>query len=277
MKVYCLFLILIFTSNYAQKISLVGNSVKPFPYSEKIIDNSTYNIYYEVKFKKDPRNSKKIEEAICLLRLGDNYSMFSDYNSVRSDSLSEIYSHKTQISAKEFNLYNNFIEKWNIYVLKDFKQAKNIIQDYAKETYQYEDNKYKFDWKLENESKEILGYICHKATTEYKGRKYVAWYAKDIPINNGPYLFQDLPGLIMEIEDSKSNYYFKVIALDHKPGNIYLKTGKNILQTSREKFRQLQKNVHENPSIYSEPIYDSSGNQINIKMKSKPYNPIELE
>jgi len=174
-------------------------------------------------------------------------------------------------------MYNNFIEKWKITILKDFKHNKNIIQDYAKGIYQYEEKHFKFDWKLENETKEILGYVCQKALTEYRGRKYIAWYSKDLPMNNGPYVFQDLPGLIMEIGDSKDHYHFKAIAIDHKPSKIYLKTGKHVLEVSRERFRKVQKNVHENPGFYSKPIYDANGEPINIKLKSKPYNPIELE
>ncbi|KMQ64302.1 hypothetical protein ACM46_08385 [Chryseobacterium angstadtii] len=277
MKIFYLLLIVGFGLAKSQKISLVGNSMKPFPYSEKIVGESNNNIYYDVQLTKDTKRSKKPKEAVCVLRLGENFSVFSDYNGIKSDSLSEKYSHKTEINAKEFSLYNNFIENWNIYTLKDLKENKIIIQDYAVEMYQYEESQPKFDWKLEKETKEILGYICQKATTEYRGRKYIAWYAKDIPINNGPYIFQGLPGLIMEIEDTKDHYHFKAIAMDKRNSKIYLKTEKHILHVSREKFREVQKNIHENPGFYSAPIYDADGKAIDMARKSKPYNPIELE
>jgi hypothetical protein len=40
--------------------------------------------------------------------------------------------------------------------------------------------------------------------------------AKEIPINNGPYIFQNLPGLILELEDSDNNFHFTAIAMDKK-------------------------------------------------------------
>ena len=27
----------------------------------------------------------------------------------------------------------------------------------------------------------VLGYTCHKATTRFRGRDYIAWYTEEIP------------------------------------------------------------------------------------------------
>lgn len=58
-----------------------------------------------------------------------------------------------------------------------------------------------FNWKIENETKEILGYQCKKATMTFRGRNYTAWFAPKIPISDGPWKFSGLPGLILEITD----------------------------------------------------------------------------
>lgn len=50
------------------------------------------------------------------------------------------------------------------------------------------------DWRLTNESKIIMNLSCHKAITEFRGRKYVAWYTPDIPVGYGPRNFYGLPG-----------------------------------------------------------------------------------
>lgn len=34
------------------------------------------------------------------------------------------------------------------------------------------------------------------ATTQFRGLTYTAWFALDIPINEGPWKFHGLPGLI---------------------------------------------------------------------------------
>jgi GLPGLI family protein len=54
-------------------------------------------------------------------------------------------------------------------------------------------------WTFQPESKKILGYECKKALTKFRGRDYVAFYCPSIPISNGPYKFQGLPGLILEV------------------------------------------------------------------------------
>ena len=65
-------------------------------------------------------------------------------------------------------------------------------------------------WKLENEFSTILNYKVQKATTEFGGRKWTAWFAKEIPIQDGPYKFNKLPGLILKIEDAKQNHVFEL-------------------------------------------------------------------
>lgn len=55
------------------------------------------------------------------------------------------------------------------------------------------------DWSITNESKNWEGYALSKATTTFRGRKYEAWFAFEIPINAGPWKFSGLPGLILEV------------------------------------------------------------------------------
>lgn len=79
------------------------------------------------------------------------------------------------------------------------------------DTYIVSENIPKINWKLESEiTKKIDSYTCYKATTNFRGRKYTAWYSLDYPIQMGPWKFNGLPGLIMEIYDDTSRYYWGV-------------------------------------------------------------------
>lgn len=49
-----------------------------------------------------------------------------------------------------------------------------------------------------------------KATTTYLGRNWVAWYDETIPINDGPFLFKGLPGLIVELQDEHGYFNWKL-------------------------------------------------------------------
>ena len=55
-------------------------------------------------------------------------------------------------------------------------------------------------WELLDGRKTILGYKCSLAKGVHRGKRYNAWYASDIPYSDGPWKFNGLPGLILEIE-----------------------------------------------------------------------------
>lgn len=69
------------------------------------------------------------------------------------------------------------------------------------------------NWKIEKETKKILGYDCKKATTEYRGRKYEAYFAEKIPTTDGPWKFSGLPGTILEIYDSEKKLTIEAIGV----------------------------------------------------------------
>lgn len=66
-----------------------------------------------------------------------------------------------------------------------------------------------FKWDIENiETKKIGDYICKKAATSFRGRNYIAWYTLDFPTQFGPWKFNGLPGLIMEVYDETNRYHW---------------------------------------------------------------------
>lgn len=118
------------------------------------------------------------------------------------------------------------------------------------------------DWKLENESKKLNGYIVKKATAKLYNRKWVAWYAPDLPIQDGPYVFHGLPGLIIKIEDELKSQIFELTGIKNlKPYHrdyIPYYFDKRLITIDDKKWTNLLKDFHENP--YAEDIADSSPN-----------------
>lgn len=74
--------------------------------------------------------------------------------------------------------------------------------------YSYEETPGQLQWTIGDASKEILGYECIAAETDYHGRHWTAWFAPEIPIQNGPWKFDGLPGLILEAECDGGLYRF---------------------------------------------------------------------
>lgn len=51
---------------------------------------------------------------------------------------------------------------------------------------------------IEDSTKNILGYECMKAETDYHGRRWTAWFTPEIPVQDGPWKLHGLPGLVIE-------------------------------------------------------------------------------
>lgn len=89
----------------------------------------------------------------------------------------------------------------------------------------YEETPEEWNWEIGSDSKEILGYECIKATTDFHGRRWTVWFTPEIPVHNGPWKFDGLPGLIMEAISDDGLYSFTAIGIQEtdKPiGEVYL-------------------------------------------------------
>lgn len=88
----------------------------------------------------------------------------------------------------------------------------HIIFDFAKDSiynqnmifvkpYYVADKIFSPKWQIVKEYKTIGNYECQKATTNFRGRNYIAWFAEKIPVSFGPWKLNGLPGLILEVQD----------------------------------------------------------------------------
>lgn len=66
-------------------------------------------------------------------------------------------------------------------------------------------------WQLSTETKKSGDYLLQKATTNFGDRTWTAWFNPEININEGPYKFRGLPGLIFEIEDEQHFFKFSLL------------------------------------------------------------------
>jgi GLPGLI family protein len=63
-------------------------------------------------------------------------------------------------------------------------------------------------WEIADSTRNILDYDCGMATCSYRGREWTAWFAVDIPIQDGPWKLSGLPGLILEASESTGQHHF---------------------------------------------------------------------
>lgn len=88
------------------------------------------------------------------------------------------------------------------YVVKDFhKESLKVYDRWADELGTYEEPLGEISWKIESDSvRNILGYDCIMAESDYHGRHWRAWFTPEIPVSDGPWKLRGLPGLILLAE-----------------------------------------------------------------------------
>lgn len=99
-------------------------------------------------------------------------------------------------------------------------------------------------WKLTKQAKKIGNYNCFKAIAlDADGAlsNISAWYSVDIPIPFGPNRYNNLPGLIIKLEDDLVTYTAKKITLNKK--NIKIDKPTNGVKLSEQEFREKFKGV----------------------------------
>ena len=75
------------------------------------------------------------------------------------------------------------------------------------EPYLLQESLPRLEWKLEGETRELGGLKVYKATADFRGRLYTAWYHPDIPLPIGPWKLQGLPGVILEAYDAEAFFH----------------------------------------------------------------------
>ncbi|HSF45564.1 MAG TPA: GLPGLI family protein [Chitinophagaceae bacterium] len=94
--------------------------------------------------------------------------------------------------------------------------------DLRKKSFFVSDSLYPMKWKITAEERMIDSIRCIKATCEFRGREYVAWFSPNIPLSFGPWKMGGLPGLIVDLQDSGENLLIRLKRLSQKDVAINL-------------------------------------------------------
>jgi GLPGLI family protein len=181
MKIKISFLILLIYGILPARSQTKGTINYKFIFNDKIM-GSTIN--YVIYFNKD----KSIE-------LGVNANIKSGKISENSDMV--VTNNKT------------------LFLLKDFKTKQIIFADYlGANPCLINDTLPDFKWTITKEKNKVLNFNCTKAITTFRGRNYIAWYTDDVPVQNGPWKFCGLPGLIIKISDDKQIFNYELTGIN---------------------------------------------------------------
>lgn len=103
-------------------------------------------------------------------------------------------------------------------------------------------------WEMGDSIKTVMGYECQQAVADYHGRRWTAWFAPEIPVQEGPWQLYGLPGLIMEAETDGGEYRFEISGLVNAVENIEPIPGNHdFIKTERKKHLRAKKQHMLNP------------------------------
>lgn len=173
-------------------LTIIFSLIFGFYYSQ------THRFFYELKYKSDSTSSE-YKNKIMVLDVNPKETKYYDDSFLEKDSINKVTNSEN----------TNWTDQIPVIRKKNSIQNTNFAMiDFVTYSYPTNDN---VKWKLESETKKYFNYELQKATTNFGGRNWNAWFTKEIPFAEGPYKFQGLPGLIVLLQDDKANYVFSLI------------------------------------------------------------------
>lgn len=171
---------------------------------------SANRFFYELTFK-PKKGIDSLQKTVMILDVADKKSLYRDYLTVSQDSVLKIEVEKMQKAGVFKDLSKSFqMPKFAYKITKEYPTMKvNFSERMLNSVFGYNEEP-KFNWKISNDKQKIGEYEAQKATTEFGGRQWTAWFTEAIPFPDGPYKFSGLPGLIVKIEDADKNYSWEL-------------------------------------------------------------------
>ncbi|TVZ27912.1 GLPGLI family protein [Gillisia sp. Hel_I_86] len=257
--------------------------------SEKVTDNLEYKITYLMTYQIDSTNIQRVESEEMVLYIGNNISRFSSAGKAIGDSLMNSIDRKSKSQANYAKIQSQIPPtSFDYYIYKRIPEGKlSFTRKIVKDNFKYIEDLDKIKWNIDADTKKINSYKVQKATTYYAGRNYTAWFTSEIPISDGPYKFNGLPGLILKISDNKNHYSFELLKLQKLEIPISISFNeKAYISTTKERFKRVKKEYDIDPIAALERTGMSfsfpSGERQRMQKEhleelKNQNNPIELE
>lgn len=168
---------------------------------------SANRFFYELTYAPNKDSLQKKVKTMTILDITKDRSIYKDYLMVSQDSILKIEVEAMQKSGTYKDLSKSI--KTPKFAHKVFKTYPGMEVIYSEQILQdqvsFKEN-LALDWKIDGEKKKIGEYNTQKATLDFGGRKWTAWFSSELPFQDGPYKFHGLPGLIVQISDDQDNY-----------------------------------------------------------------------
>lgn len=183
-------------------------------------DKALARVRYTFTHINDTTARDKPHKENMLLVTGNNASVYTSY-----DKLNQALNTQKQLTEQIKNQSGN--SNMTINIKSEMKatvtqedyfyfadEHKLITKERLFNNYLVEEQAPEIDWKILKDTASFSGIHCQKATTHFKGRNWIAWFAPEIPFQSGPWKLNGLPGLIVEAYDEKKDVNFQFAGME---------------------------------------------------------------
>jgi GLPGLI family protein len=167
---------------------------------------------YEYKFVIDSTEKDKTATEIMLLEVFPQGSKLYSREVFESDSMMDAEIKKQSRGSDNHINLKGFKSKGKIRYQVEKNYPDYSVKYFTRlgsSEYMIQESR-KIDWKILPENEKVGEFTTQKATCNYVGRVWTAWFTTDIPIQDGPHKFHGLPGLIVKLEDRTKSHTFEL-------------------------------------------------------------------
>lgn len=176
---------------------------------------------YEYKFISDSTNVEDVKTEMMFLDTTKDGSKYYSYTVFNADSAMKVNLEKQLAATGSINITSDMRKGEVRYsVTKTYPDYKiNLHRRLVMDKYKISEDR-KINWKISSEKEKIGEWNAQKAEADFAGRHWIAWFSTEIPIQDGPYKFQGLPGLIVKIEDKNGSHKLELKGIKNITGDL---------------------------------------------------------
>ena len=248
---------------------------------EPVLDRAHMKCLYRYVYTFDTLKNE-LRDDLLILQIGKEVSKCYSYYTFQCDSLrrtpdgAKVWSELFRRAIEKDGIYGDFPHvRMSTYVYKNYPTGQMTITDrISSQGYRYADSLHAQTWTMGDSTRDVLGYTCQQATADFRGRRWTAWFATDIPISDGPWKLGGLPGLILEAYDEGQQHVFTAVGLERvkdEPIIFNQQDGRNrrFEPTNRLEFLRMERRflMDSNSFIQMETGIDLLGDEPNQVMR----------
>ena len=245
-----------------------------------LIQAQNQRFFYDYKYIPDSTNKAEVLSEMMILDVTKSGSNYYSHEKFVSDSIMKAELEKQiQSGAGNININKGGNQgKIDFRVTKSYPDYKVFLyKSISTDQYKISEDQ-KPEWKIFPDKEKIGEYDAQKATTDFGGRKWIAWFATDIPINDGPYKFYGLPGLIVKVEDITGSHVMTLVGnKSFQPVEEKDLQLPNEIKTFGFGDKEIEITKKQYKKLWKDYVNDPAKNIREIMMKSSPEGKVTLK